>query len=452
MKGQIPVLEMIAVTIILFVSFSIFFPQTGFANRWSDAEVVLKGRDIMLTADRIGSMGSFSANPAAFANFLNITIPEKNLIYWSVLEGTLQSKVTVACNCTTQQINDLLNWIGRMRLNGRNIQIDMLPSTLTPIQNSDVLLIWGRTDLAPFKSEILNYLGSGNGVVGIADVDKKDLKDGSAYVEIFGIKECKDVLGGGSCGGGGDNELTFINPSDTSRLTFLPHKIFFHLPIRTVPAFGAIVPLENASMPPCNSFPVFEGTFSFRSTDAKYWICDISTVYFDTNENSLADRILKENDTFKIDGFDFKMSYIDLNRTFISIRPGFKFDDFRKGDGEDDDKGKNGKLKVFPADGDAGKILLKAGDYNSGNPIPVIVANGSASGRVMWGPDFITEQPVNHDERLLLASMLLSASNKKSREPAVGNLQIGFLTPYINVINRDMFEVYQFNLGLGFPF
>lgn len=436
---------MIAVTIILFVSFSIFFPQTGFSNRWEDAEVILKGRDLLLTMDRIGLLSSYVSNPDAFAGFINKTIPEKNLLYWSTLDGTVQSRITVACNCTTTQIENLLNWIGRLKLNGRDIQIDVISSTLSPIQRSDVLLIWGRTNLAPFKSDILNYLRDGSGVVGISNIENPD----SAYTEIFGVDRCQDVLSGhgGVCSGNGANELSFIVPADSSKLTFLPYKYFTHLPIRTVGTLGiAPVPLENASMPGCvenglPKFPVFQGTFSFRSTDAAWWVCNQTTAFLDTNQNNLADAILVENNSFNIDNFKFRMSYIELNRTFVSIKPEYKFEDFR-----------DNNIDLYPADKDSTKILLKDGNYNGGNPIPVVVANGTLSGRTLWSVDFLTQTPVNHDERLLIASMLMSASSKKTREPLIGSLQFGFQIPYINVASRDMFEVYQFNLGLGFPF
>jgi hypothetical protein len=49
--------------------------------------------------------------------------------------------------------------------------------------------------------------------------------------------------------------------------------------------------------------------------------------------------------------------------------------------------------------------------------------------------------------------MILSASKKKTVETTLTDLKItGVTTPYINVANRDMLEIYQFNLGLGFPF
>jgi len=437
MKGQIPILEMIAVTVILFVSFGILFSQREFENRWGDADIILKGRDMVLTMDRIGMLGTFTSSPDALANFLSDTIPERNLIYWSGLEGTLQPTVTVACNCTTSQINDLINWAGRLKLNGRDIRLEFVSSSLEPIQQSDVLLIWGRTGLASYKAEILSYLASGKGVVGISDVTSPD----STYTEIFGVRDCGSVIGQGNCGGNGDTEITFVSPTQASSPTFKAHKLFFHMPIRSLGSLAVpIIPLENANMPLCLSSTVFDGTFDFKNVEAMYWICNATTVYMDTNDNNLADQVLRENGTFRVGGYDFKMSYIETNRTFVSIRPGFRFDDFR-----------NSQVKVLPSDGDTTKILLRDGNYNGGSPLPVVVMNGSESGRVIWGSDFISSN-VDHDKRLLIASMLLAASSKRSNAPTIGDIQTGFLTPYINVVNRDMLEIYQFNLGLGFPF
>lgn len=437
-KGQIPVIEVITVTIILFVSFSIFFPQTGFQNRWEDAEIIKKGRDMILTMDRTGLINNYVASPTALAGFINKVLPEKNLLSWSTLDGTVQSTVTVACNCTTQQIDNLSNWIGRMKINGRDIQIDFIASTLSPIQQSDVLLIFGETGLGSYKNDILSYIDTGRGVVGLSDVNNPD----GDYTQIFGIRDCNDVLGPSNCGGNGDSTNDFAIPSSVSQLTYGPYKLFTHVPIRSLGSLGvAPIPLENASVPPCPIFPVFQGTFSFKSVDSTWWVCNSTHIYFDTNQNNLADKALKENETFSINGFGFKESYIEVNRTFVSIKSGFVFDDVRKN-----------SVKVYPVDGDANKILLRDGSYNGGNPIPVIVANGSSSGRVFWSADFLTDTPVNHDERLLIASLLLAASSKKNNQPTVGSLQVGFLTPYINIVNRDMFEVYQFNLGLGFPF
>jgi hypothetical protein len=67
-------------------------------------------------------------------------------------------------------------------------------------------------------------------------------------------------------------------------------------------------------------------------------------------------------------------------------------------------------------------------------------------------PEAIFSGTVGHDERLLLQSVILAVSNKNSKVSPLGDLRTGSVTTYINAVNRDMFEVYRFNLGLGFPF
>lgn len=450
MKGQIPILEMIAVVVILFISFSIFFPERNYGNRWEDAEIVLKGRDIVTTMDRTGNLSTYAADYSAFQAFMGRTLPERNLIFWNELEGTVQNRITVACNCTTQQINALSTYVGRMKLNGRDIQIDFVASTLSPIQSSNVLLIYGNKNLAPHRNELVNYLGSGNGIVGIANFNSaSNERPDPTYTEIFGVADCRDVPGAGACTGNGDSRLTFLPPLGASQITYQSHKMFFHVPIRSIVPSGTPpvldIPYENATIPRClaiaQGYQPFQVTFSFKTTDARYWICNATDAYFDTNLNNLADTVVKVNDTFRISGYNFNMRYVELNRTFISFRNGFEFDDWR-----------DSNLRLLPSDRNSGKVLLRDGVYDGGQPIPVVVANGTSHGMTMWGGDFITSTPVNHDERLLIASMLMAASNKKTNDVSVIGPQAGFSIPYIHVANRDMTEIYQFNLGLGFPF
>jgi arabinogalactan endo-1,4-beta-galactosidase len=76
----------------------------------------------------------------------------------------------------------------------------------------------------------------------------------------------------------------------------------------------------------------------------------------------------------------------------------------------------------------------------------------NASGRAIWFTDPTNTIKLEDDHKLLLASLILTASNKRNLEFPYFNLRIGYLTPYLNVINKDMFEVYKFSLGLGYPY
>jgi len=445
MKGQIPVMEMITVTIVLFVSFSIFFPERNFGNRWQEADVALKGRDIVTSMDRSSGIASYVNDENAMNQFLNRTV-SNNLIHWTTLEGTTQSEVIVACNCTTTQIQDLTNYIGRLKLNGREILLDIRPSTLSPIQKSNVLIIWGRTNLAAYKTDLLNYMRDGGGVIGIADVANPD----STYTEIFGLKRCSDLFGAGPCVDSSSTQIDFLYTANSSKPAFQVDKHFFHLPIRDLANLSTF-PLTVETNQTCPNTQVFEGRFTFKSATARYWICNSTDVFMDTNNTGLPDVILKENATFGVRDpgtgvtYNFKMNYIDSggNRTYISFRssPLFRFDDvgFRPA-----------SVMLYPSDFNNDKIILYDGYYGNGRPIPAATVNDSLPGKAIWAVDFLG---ATHDQRLLMASLVLSASKKNTVETTLGDLKItGALTPYINVVNKDMLEIYQFNLGLGFPF
>jgi len=456
MKGQIPVIEMITVTIILFVSFGIFFPERNFDNRWQEADIATKGRDALTTMDRVNSTSQYSADQGALDSFLNKTIPN-SIIYWTTIEGTAQSNIVVACNCTTKQIGDLTNYIGRLKLNDREILLDIRPSALSPIQKSNVLIIWGVTDLGAYKTDILNYLADGNGVIGIADVTSPD----AAYTEIFGVRTCTSIFGGASCTNSGSTEIDFRYTTNASKPAFLVQKYFFHLPIRNLANLSTF-PLTVETKSPtgatmtCNNTQVFEGSLIFKSASARYWICNSTHIFMDTNNTVWPDVILRERDQFRVRdpssgvSYNFSMSYIDAggNRTYMSFKPSplFRFNDTPF---------KPATVLLYPGDANIindEKVVLHDGNYPNGRPIPVVTVNGSLTGKAMWSSDFISGSP-GHDKRLLMASMVLAASKKRTVEPTIGDLRIsGAVTPYISVVNRDMMEIYQFNLGLGYPF
>lgn len=453
MKGQIPVLEMITVTIMLFVSFSIFFPERNFDDRWQEADLATKGRDAMITMDRTNSTSSYSSNPDALNSFLNKTIPN-SIIYWTTIEGTAQSNIIVACNCTTAQISDLTNYIGRLKLNGREILLDIRPSTLSPIQKSNVLIIWGRTDLGAYKTDILNYLNDGNGVIGIADAANPD----AAYTEIFGVKTCASIFGAAQCSNSASTQIDFRYTANASKPSFLVQKYFFHLPIRDLANLTIFPPTTEIRSPSgavitCPNTQVFEGSLRFKSAVARYWICNSTHVFMDTDNTQIPDVVLKERDPFQVRdpgtgvAYNFRMSYIDLggNRTYMSFNssPVFRFDDSNF---------KSSSVLLYPSDLNDDKIVLYDGNYPNGRPIPVAVTNSSLTGKTVWSSDFLTGSP-GHDKKLMMASMVLAASKKRTVESTLGDLKIsGAVTPYINVANRDMMEIYQFNLGLGYPF
>lgn len=431
-KGQVPILEFISVAVILLISFSIFFPGFSYQNRWNDAVLFLKGRDMVLTLARAGLLYDYSFNPDLLQNFVNNIITDKNLVSWSEVQGTFKNKIFIACNCTVDQTGQIIDWIGRLKINGRNMDVDAVQSNLDNIQDSDVLVIWGREDLEPYKNNLLNYLSAGNGIVEVLDFKKKDFD--SVQKEIFGVDECKKVTE--KCKKN-NNGPQIIAPTKANQITYDSYKLFYHLPLPLKATEIALVVPTQGNLIACVTTSN-TGIFKFRNNNNRFWICG-SSVYFDTNGNNNADVILSVGDSFSIDSSTFVLSYVDPAKIYISFRPQYVFSKLSDSD-----------IIPYPIDQNLDRVFVASSDNREESFWPFAIINKSV-GKAIWVTDF-TLQPVEDDEKFLLASLILSAANRQTKELTLGNVRLGFLTSYINTVNKDIFEVYQFNLGLGFPF
>ncbi|MBI4010096.1 MAG: hypothetical protein HY361_02800 [Candidatus Aenigmarchaeota archaeon] len=448
-KAFVVILEMITVIAALLVAFGILFPGFFYQNRWEQAFIILKGRDVVTTMDRLGALYQYSFNESALMDFLNKTVPTKltNLIHWSGTSGTFKPLVTVACVCTEAQKNALISWIGRLRLNGRYIDIDVVSSGLNPIYSaSDVLLIWGDQDLTPYKTNLQDYLRAGKGIVEIMDLN--GLGDlGDVQKSIFGIDKCS-ALSLPTCNiVGPPPEDIFVKPDLAKRTTYPTYKNFHHIPM-SVLAPNEVASFNNGALAACASTNINQGIFTMRGTSNTFWICNGNSVYFDTTGDNVADILVLPNNQFTIDGQQLLLSFIDGNvRIGITLLDGYKFKNFIHSD-----------TKLYPIDKDVFKILLSDGNYTtspnppSENPIPVVIVNGTIS-RAAWISNFARTSlsDAGDDHKLLLASLLLWASDKKHIS-TLSDLRSGYLTSYVNIANQNMYEVYKFDLGLGFPF
>jgi hypothetical protein len=294
----------------------------------------------------------------------------------------------------------------------------------------------------------MNYIQSGNGVVLISNFTQANGPD-ATHRRIFGIANCEDLpppptIPPGHCRSAknGGTTMELLLPGNANEESYQAYKMFTHMPIRSivpqdVPA--ETIPVEAGTSPcPDQGYPI---TFSLRDSKINYWTCPgDGTAYFDTNAIAGADKIVSELDDFTIASEEVSMRYVELNRTFISLGD-YSFQDVT-----------DGNTRIYPVDSDIGKILLYNGEYQSGHKIPVVTVNGSSSNMAIWTMNFYSGTEVSHDKRLLLQSLILAASNKLNKENQFGNLEIGSLTPYMNVVNRDMFESYKLSLALGFPF
>jgi len=445
MKGQINIVELIFVVLALLIAFAILFPGFSYQSRWPAAFLVLGSKDLLLTMDRIGKIYDYSFDSIAFSNFVNSIAPvtKTNWIAWSETEGTIKSQVIVACNCTVAQADFLELHTGNMFLNGRNVSLDFITSNLDKINEpSDVLLIWGDKDLTLYRQQLIDYLNEGNGIIEVADFLNPD----NTEKEIFGIDRCSE-LGVPACGWSDEVYDVFTAPEGINSSLYLPYKYFYHIPY-PAKAYqkSDSIPIEGG-IADCSSKEVWGGNFTFNNLDYKFWICNTSTVYFDTNRNEIADSAISVRNSFSIQGYSFFLSYVKDFSISISFRPSYQFTDFVIG----------GNTKIYVTDGNIYRILLSKGNYSSSKyPIPVVVI--SPNYNAIWMANFGRAgiSSIGHDHMNLLTSLIFSVSNKKSISPLYKIIKLGYLVSYVNIkdsfTNFDMYEVYKLNLGLAYPY
>ena len=436
MKAQITALELIAVLIALFIAVGILFPQLIYHNRWNDANLLIKSRDLILTADRLGILQKSSFNQTAFQIFANGATTIKNIIFFSTVQGTFKQRVVVACVCTPAQIGDLTNWIGTFVVNSRTVSLDFIPASLDKIPASDVLFIYGGPQpLEPFKQNLKNYLQTGSGIVLMANIKKTEIT--SVHEEVFGITSCAAASG---CGDPSVTDDSINVPLTATDPFYQQYKIFYHLPLPLSGVDATTVPSGCVSPSPK------QGNFVFRGNTYAFWICG-DFVYFNTGQLQNPYLNVQPRTTFQLGGYSFFLNYVKPNFIHISFEPTspYNFVDFLR-------DAQNNQVRLAPLNGENQRVFIQAGTYSGGPayPIPVVVVNGTAA-KTAWVADF-TSSGVGDDEKLLLGSLILASTNIKRVDQTFTNLRTGLLTNYVNVINYDLYEVYRFNLGAGFPF
>ena len=456
MKGQISIIESILAITVLLIAFNMMITTGEYQTKWEESLSSLNGRDILVTGDRSGKLHDYSFSPADFkSEFLDKIEAIKDIIIKVETQGAVSNTVYVACDCTSDQITYLQNILTDVKLNTRAVNAIVCSTELPMIETCgastrypDALVIWGDEfrELAPYINILLDFVSDGNGLVEITDVPNSKVDGGADDDEgqkrIFGLKSIAGIFPRPS-------QDEFLKPRNSSQLSYQSYKWFYHLPYLLKGTVSEAVPTEGG-IPPCATSGM-RGEFKFQKNPNKFWICGTASVYWDADGNNKADTIATTRNKFSIETSNFFLNYIDsTDKIRISFKLDYQFDDFvRRGEAHN---------KLAPIDNDKNKVLLSMGfwDAQREKPIAAIIFNGTESGKTAWVADFARNakdldklNKLGDDYEQLLASMVLSVSNKKTREAFQ---QTGQITSYINVNNTDMLEIYKIELSIGKPF
>lgn len=436
MKGEINIVELIFVLVVLIIAFGIFFPGFVYENKWKDAYLLLTSRDLILTMDRTGKLYTNSFNRNSLSIFLDEIIPtnKTNLVAWSEAEGTVGERVIVACNCTKQQIDEMNFWFSGLKINERNVNVLFVQSSLESIPaETDVLLIRDYKRLDPYYSNFKDYAARGVGIVEMIDFSEaSQVNNDQVQWEIFGL-EWKEPPVGGSL-----EKIVFNRkPTNTSDVIYGPYKYFYHVPL----------PLNTSvaeAVADCDYQSSAKGTITLNNTEYPFWICSNTSVWFDVNADGIKDSLVNVRENVSIGDFNFTLSYVNDNESIaLSFKPDCVFSDFLSYILQ------GRKIIHIEPIGDRGRVLLMG--IKGRDEYPAVILNTYSNSRVAWIPNFERERKAFDEEKNLLLSLLLWASRKRSTE-ITHLIKTGFSTSYINVKNRDMYEVYKFSLGLAYPY
>lgn len=257
-------------------------------------------------------------------------------------------------------------------------------------------------------------------------------------------------------------------PINSADIIYGTYKYFSHIgvPLKTFESNYTFPIEKNMQQPVCPT--IYHGNLTFNNNVYNFWICNSTTVYFDTNLNSYADTALIVGKNFTTIDLTSNLTLRYVNyptKIGISFDPNNEFQDFLAawtppGEGQGCDWEHYYNVQVTPVDNNPLRILMNA-SFSQNQYLPVVILNNTL-GRTAWMADFTNDpnfangcksaSTPGDNDKLLLASLLMWASKKQQLPTSSISLQHGVFVPYINVMSSDMYEVYQFNLGLRSPF
>ncbi|MCD6371883.1 MAG: hypothetical protein J7L39_04165 [Candidatus Aenigmarchaeota archaeon] len=439
MKGQISMVELVAAVGILFIALNVFFPSISEKSKKEKALIKMLERDLLISLDRNGSFYETSLNESwigkggkAGAIFFEAGI-KKDLGFWirylsknefkgeKRVQNTITKFIPVFCNCTDLQLKFLQTHASKLIINGREVSISYEAISLDKVKNilefSDALIIWNDKPLDEYRNLLLKYLKSGRGIVKISDITSPL---DSTTKEIFGVQ----YLGLSAK----ETNTSFVYPKSIDDTSYFFTKYFFKVPLMINGSYYGNVPIENG-IPSCTNS--YNGTFDFRDKSFKFWICN-KKVYFDTDGNGLADKIVNEREKFQLDNFNFSINYVKKESIYMVFRDTYNFTDIV------------GPSRVKALD--ENNIILYLGNYVGTNKkVPALTLNKSL-GKAIWmvnvGRNGV-ENIKDDETRLIVTAILSSLGLYKDLKG------YDVKTSYIDVENLDMYEVYQVDFGMS---
>ena len=186
MKGFIRILESIIASIIILSSLTFFFAPSTEKLGWEDSFIHMEMHDSVESIYKSGRLADYVRRNDAHGLGSEISSLTKRNIDFSVsIKGIPNSDILVSCLCSDNEEIVLEGILGSREFsyNGRTIRIgiekaEISQNTILMRRETNVLFIFNYMDMTPFAGQLEDFLGSGGGILMIANINENQVNDG----------------------------------------------------------------------------------------------------------------------------------------------------------------------------------------------------------------------------------------------------------------------------------
>ncbi len=216
-KGFFHILEIVIVTLVMFVVVFQFSAIPSVESDWSRAKLSLKAWDVIQTLNR---MGTDWLDPDEVSDRITSAINSTNIRY-SVYADLPRSLIQVGCfRCTAGEVVRVQNLISDFEINDVDVTFGPVINTTGFSVLTDVTVVFDA-NLTDYEADLISYLESGRGVVQMRHLDRSEIDGDPVQSRIFGLS-WDDTLPART----GDN-ITFPYYLDQGS-RYYPIKSYFH--------------------------------------------------------------------------------------------------------------------------------------------------------------------------------------------------------------------------------
>ncbi|HJW96589.1 MAG TPA: hypothetical protein VJ485_00325 [archaeon] len=167
-KGFIHVVEIIIVTVAVFLIIYQVSQIPRQNSDWESMELYTRANDILFSLD---SKGVDWFDPAGVDNALHSSFPS-NTVYNLRIKNAMKPEIKVGCICNASQLSQVTNALNYFEINGQPVRFTITqiqPASIAFSHEHDVIVAFEQ-NLDSYSAQISRFLEAGKGIVKVQDI------------------------------------------------------------------------------------------------------------------------------------------------------------------------------------------------------------------------------------------------------------------------------------------